>query len=114
MFEADEEFCSKCGTILPLPTTAPTVVTCPLCSKHWTVKPIINKLTYKTEKIYERRVAESEQGNRDAENPIVDKICDKCGHDQMSYACRQTRSADEGQTVFYTCLKCKNSIVENA
>ncbi|EFO18071.2 hypothetical protein LOAG_10428 [Loa loa] len=48
------------------------------------------------------------------ENPVVDKICDKCGHGKMSYACRQTRSADEGQTVFYMCLKCNYNMVENA
>lgn len=48
------------------------------------------------------------------ENPVVDKICDKCGYGKMSYACRQTRSADEGQTVFYRCLKCNYNMVENA
>uniref|UniRef100_A0A915C547 DNA-directed RNA polymerase subunit n=1 Tax=Parascaris univalens TaxID=6257 RepID=A0A915C547_PARUN len=112
MFAADEEFCSTCGTILPLPDTAPTTVTCALCHTKWHIKPIINKLVYRTEKIYERRLAETKEA--DVENPIVEKICEKCGHDKMSYACRQTRSADEGQTVFYTCLNCKYSIVENA
>lgn len=76
------------------------------------IPAVINKLVYRTEKIYERRLAETKEG--DVENPIVEKICEKCGHDKMSYACRQTRSADEGQTVFYTCLNCKYSIVENA
>ncbi|VDN57642.1 unnamed protein product [Dracunculus medinensis] len=47
-------------------------------------------------------------------DPVIDKVCEKCGHDKMSFACRQTRSADEGQTVFYTCLNCKNNLIENA
>lgn len=43
----------------------------------------------------------------DNEGPIVDRQCPKCGCDKMSYATLQLRSADEGQTVFYTCIKCK-------
>lgn len=43
----------------------------------------------------------------EADGPIAEKTCKKCGHNQMSYAAMQLRSADEGQTVFYTCLKCK-------
>lgn len=41
------------------------------------------------------------------DGPIAERRCTKCGHNQMSYAAVQLRSADEGQTVFYTCLKCK-------
>ena len=37
----------------------------------------------------------------------VQKECPKCGCKKMTYATRQTRSADEGQTVFYTCPKCR-------
>lgn len=71
-----------------------------------------NELVSRTEKIYQRRIIDAKEGV--LENPVVDKICEKCGHDKMSYACRQTRSADEGQTVFYTCMKCKHNAVENA
>lgn len=46
--------------------------------------------------------------NKDDENgPIAERRCNSCGYNQMSYAAIQLRSADEGQTVFYTCLKCK-------
>lgn len=41
------------------------------------------------------------------DGPIAERRCTACGHNQMSYAAVQLRSADEGQTVFYTCVKCK-------
>jgi len=53
-------------------------------------------------------VVKTEHNKNDAdEGPIAEKRCSRCGHNQMSYAAVQLRSADEGQTVFYTCLKCK-------
>lgn len=48
------------------------------------------------------------------EGPVVDRICGKCGNDKMSYATLQLRSADEGQTVFFTCTKCRNKETENS
>ena len=50
----------------------------------------------------------------DAEGPTVDRKCAKCGYEKMSYATLQLRSADEGQTVFFTCLKCKFKESENS
>lgn len=52
--------------------------------------------------------------NTGEEGPIVDRKCPKCGNDKMSYATLQLRSADEGQTVFYTCTKCKYKENENS
>lgn len=37
----------------------------------------------------------------------IDERCSKCGHDKMRFFTMQLRSADEGQTVFYTCVKCQ-------
>lgn len=43
----------------------------------------------------------------DEDGPIVERACPKCNNNVMSYATLQLRSADEGQTVFFTCTKCK-------
>ncbi|GBO27148.1 hypothetical protein AVEN_198721-1, partial [Araneus ventricosus] len=57
-----------------------------------------------------------EKDNRkDADGPMAaDRVCSKCGHEGMTYATLQTRSADEGQTVFYSCPKCKHQELENS
>lgn len=54
--------------------------------------------------IQNQKTDKKDEGN---EGPIVERICPKCKNDKMSYATLQLRSADEGQTVFYTCTKCK-------
>lgn len=48
------------------------------------------------------------------DGPVVERKCPNCGCTKMSYATLQLRSADEGQTVFYTCTKCKFKESENS
>ncbi|CAG0919895.1 unnamed protein product, partial [Notodromas monacha] len=52
------------------------------------------------------RITADTQGN--ADGPLADRTCPKCQNPSMSFATLQLRSADEGQTVFYTCPKCKH------
>lgn len=40
--------------------------------------------------------------------PGITEICPKCGHDKATYELKQTRSADEAPTRFFTCKKCKH------
>ncbi|VDM04652.1 unnamed protein product [Schistocephalus solidus] len=47
------------------------------------------------------------------DGPSVKKDCPYCGNDRMTYTTMQTRSADEGQTVIYTCTQCHKKEVEN-
>ncbi|CAI5450352.1 unnamed protein product [Caenorhabditis angaria] len=109
----DGEFCGFCGTILSLPLNAPAQVECKVCSTKWLIKEKNEELVCRVEKIYERTVADTDgMDTEDAGDSLVDHICSKCGHGKASYSTMQTRSADEGQTVFYTCLKCKKKDIE--
>lgn len=56
----------------------------------------------------------AKEDENEEEGPVVERKCPKCGNDKMSYATLQLRSADEGQTVFYTCIKCKYKENENS
>ena len=47
-------------------------------------------------------------------SPSLLPRCPKCDSERMSYAAIQLRSADEGQTVFFTCVKCKFKESENS
>jgi DNA-directed RNA polymerase I subunit RPA12 len=51
---------------------------------------------------------------KDVAGPILERTCPKCGNHEMSFATLQLRSADEGQTVFFTCTKCKFKETENS
>lgn len=39
--------------------------------------------------------------------PKTKVTCPKCGNQEAHWFMKQTRSADEPPTVFYTCAKCK-------
>ncbi|KAJ2768566.1 DNA-directed RNA polymerase I core subunit rpa12 [Coemansia nantahalensis] len=45
-------------------------------------------------------------GEVERSNARVKEVCQKCGAEEMEFHTMQMRSADEGQTVFYKCVKC--------
>ena len=47
------------------------------------------------------------------QRPIIDETCPKCGNAKAYYEAKQMRSADEGQTVFFECTKCKHKSKQN-
>ncbi|OXU31884.1 DNA-directed RNA polymerase I subunit RPA12 [Nasonia vitripennis] len=116
-FTTTPGFCPDCGSILPLLGDRGGV-TCYACKRVWgpevfgemamtyTVN-FNNKDTYASAK-------QDDDDEEEADGPIVDRRCPQCNNDKMSYATLQLRSADEGQTVFYTCTKCKFKETENS
>ncbi|XP_018325722.1 DNA-directed RNA polymerase I subunit RPA12 [Agrilus planipennis] len=120
-FSTPPSFCPDCGSILPLLEDEGNVV-CYSCSKEFPLEKVFEcsevkyTIVFNSLDAYEKNVKEKvSQGKRgDAEGPIVDRKCPKCGNEKMSYATLQLRSADEGQTVFYTCTVCKYKESENS
>lgn len=95
------EFCPKCGAMM-LPSDG--VLKCKSCGPS----------DDSDSKIDEYKVSEKIEANDNVKyvedlepGEGVTEICPKCGHDKATYELKQTRSADEAPTRFFTCLKCK-------
>ncbi|KRH95114.1 RNA polymerase I transcription factor TFIIS, subunit A12.2/RPA12 [Pseudoloma neurophilia] len=79
-------FC-ECGTYLPDNSN------CKICGNNPIKKSIISEKFYSIHQKYKNE----DKGAKIAET------CPKCGSEEMYYKAVQLRSADEGQTIFYTC-----------
>lgn len=117
-FNSHPGFCPVCGSILP-PLNTVGFVACYNCKSEFppdvfgsqVVEYTIHFNSYNPEKLFDKTKSYSDD---EAEGPVVERKCPKCGNMQMSYATLQLRSADEGQTVFFTCIKCKFKESENS
>jgi DNA-directed RNA polymerase I subunit RPA12 len=122
MSNSFNEFCVSCGSILPLPLSIDTSseIECRVCNNKISVHQF-DGITNTTRIVFNSRdlIVKSKSNNNKtnsstSEGPIVERKCSKCGHDRQTFATLQTRSADEGQTVFYTCVKCGAQENENS
>ncbi|XP_030003552.1 DNA-directed RNA polymerase I subunit RPA12 [Sphaeramia orbicularis] len=108
-FGADPNFCATCGNVLPLPGKH-DVIRCPRCSFSIPVTEFSGQEIRST--IIFNPVEQSSlslEGMEDSElkGPVIDRRCSRCNKEGMIYHTRQMRSADEGQTVFFTCIHCR-------
>jgi len=115
-FSPEVDFCPGCGALLPSLTSTGDV-TCVCCkyvvsSKLFDEKVI--RYTVEFNSVEGTGRSNKKKAGDQADGPVIERKCPKCGHDQMSYAAIQLRSADEGQTVFFTCLKCGYKESENS
>ncbi|KAK0042187.1 DNA-directed RNA polymerase I subunit RPA12 [Biomphalaria pfeifferi] len=118
-FSSNLHFCPLCGSVLPLPTLDSDVIPCSRCPFKRNIREhdeVVEKfvLHFNAPK---KKISDTSQdmdatGVNEFNGPTVERICPKCNHDTMIYTTRQTRSADEGQTVFYTCVNCKFQDIE--
>ncbi|XP_022346351.1 DNA-directed RNA polymerase I subunit RPA12 isoform X2 [Lutra lutra] len=107
-FQSDLDFCPDCGSVLPLPGAQDTV-TCVRCGFRVPVRDFEGKVVNTCVVFNKPGTAApvpAEEGP-EFQGPVVDRRCSRCGHEGMAYHTRQMRSADEGQTVFYTCTHCR-------
>ncbi|KAL9642732.1 hypothetical protein ABK040_009809 [Willaertia magna] len=110
---ASKLFCEECGALLSFPTeSGVNRWGCSCCgAKHHlsdyngvvfnfnTTIPRKSKLQQLQEQLEEFKSTEQEFS-------IIQEQCPKCGHHERKFFTMQLRSADEGQTVFYECMKC--------
>lgn len=114
-FNCDPQFCPRCGAILPILGTAGGVM-CIVCKFEIDIQVMEEvRVDYnidfnKRSDYIEEQQLKSAQSKTDG--PLVERKCSKCGNETMSYASLQLRSADEGQTIFYTCTKCQHKETE--
>ncbi|KII75203.1 DNA-directed RNA polymerase I subunit RPA12 [Thelohanellus kitauei] len=112
LFDIDPDFCCYCGTFLRM-NIRKGLLTCDSCDSSFNV--LSDKFCDQHQTIIfdedETAVVAKKKSGVDV---IADRVCQKCGNPQMSFKTLQTRSADEGQTVYYTCLKCEYTDVEFA
>ena len=96
------EFCPKCGSVLEEKRKNIGCVRCGYTSK--------NKLKLISE---EKIDAGKEVGvvkEKDTDIfPTVAEVCAKCGNKEAYFWTSQTRAADEAETRFFKCTKCKHT-----
>ena len=106
-FCPEVDFCPSCGALLP-GLQGEGDVTCLYCRKVVPDQLFSEKVvSYTIHFNSQDNIVKKKKVDENADGPVIERKCPKCGHDKMSYAAIQLRSADEGQTVFFTCLKCK-------
>ena len=122
------DFCHRCGAVMPLLNRGALLLTCARCGFQLNVSTL-DGTTRETvivfnrwDPVTKRRVETSTKigGEKTADGkekmmaPVVARKCPKCPSEEMMFTTRQTRSADEGQTVFYTCVDCGFQENENS
>ncbi|XP_021928024.1 DNA-directed RNA polymerase I subunit RPA12 isoform X2 [Zootermopsis nevadensis] len=111
MLSSEPGFCPQCGTILPR-LSSKGDVKCYNCKQTFGPEGLEYHyvIHFNTPDVYSglEKKADGEDGC------VVERKCPNCRNDKMSYATLQLRSADEGQTVFYTCTKCGFKETENS
>ncbi|XP_075554979.1 RNA polymerase I subunit RpI12 [Dermacentor variabilis] len=116
LFASDPDFCKRCGAVLPLPGYEDFVV-CKLCGANIDVHNFHGLETNSRVVFNDRKTAlkkAAPESTAKPAGPLVDRKCSRCGHEGMTYATLQTRSADEGQTIFYSCPECLFQETENS
>ncbi|EIW70105.1 hypothetical protein TREMEDRAFT_29871 [Tremella mesenterica DSM 1558] len=124
-------FCPACGTLLDLPRDDQDEIACAQCGRtepascEWIIFRAYENLPTKTfsgpnafpSPLRSKRalVQNTISGQEAAKgrDPIAQEKCVKCGHIGLSYKEMQLRSADEGSTIFYKCLKCGHQTSTN-
>jgi len=96
------EFCQKCGGMIMVTDGR---AACLGCGKKLDRKPKI-EASEKMEKPAEISVVDEDSANI---YPEVEMTCPECKNKKAYFWTMQTRAADESETKFYKCTKCKHT-----
>ena len=95
------EFCERCGSVIAMQDGR---AVCAGCGHKQKKRPKIKV----SEKIAEREGVAVIKHD-DEVYPVVDMKCGKCKNKKSYFWTLQTRAADESETKFYKCVKCKHT-----
>ena len=95
------EFCPECGAML-LPKEGKLECSCGY------KKNLSDDGEYEVTEKVEAAETVKILGDESNLHSTITEVCPECGHDKAYYELKQTRSADEAPTRFFTCAKCKH------
>lgn len=101
------KFCPKCGSIL---VQKKKRFVCPKCA--YVSKDKVKLTT--SEKVGSNNKIDVLHEKDSNVWPTVSATCPKCGNDSAFFWTAQMRAADEAETRFFRCTKCKNTWREYA
>lgn len=127
-FQMGTVSCPLCGFLFPLTTDHNTKSsTCRRCKLHCAPNPTSEAellrfaegdLLFAVDLIREKVAAEgpSQASQAGKDNRVIEEaFCERCNtHRPCKTFARQTRGADEGQTIFYCCTVCKSEWSHNS
>ena len=96
------EFCPECGAMM-LPNNG--ILKCNKCG--YSNEELDNSEYTVSEDVKAEETVKMLGEDVDMRSTIKE-TCPECGHDEAHYELKQTRSADEAPTRFFTCAKCKH------
>ena len=94
-------FCSSCGSMM-FPKDGKYVCTCGATKD-------IGKNEVITTASKDKETVVMSSDDTPATLPKTRILCPKCGHTEAFYVIRQTRAADEPETMIYRCCSCNYS-----
>ena len=121
VFNRPPTFCEECGELLDFEIINNYSVKCQKCGGETPLENIKNHFIeseekFELSKLWMNKLKNTEDKLRQEQKvkkAVVDEVCPKCGYGKMYYYAMQTRSADEGSTIYYECMKCQYKFNQN-